>query len=344
MNQAIAIVQKKDINLCVQYALIAMMNDAKCRACAKVVLRPVVLEAIGIRGAAIFRNLFNRHSPFKSLPKPLRGKELRAEAKKFKLVQRTQQARVGAAVIREECELAPLRLQMKMPEEVGRASKRVTMMKTKRRECIKRIAQHAKVSGVADITQIWRDFHDSRKSLVEVSLEAVAAVVKLPDVHVLDIHAQTHMFAFLIFAEVLKLLKSSNIFAINLGEDAQTFETRHFKLLAAKISDGSRALRRWFVESNPKRRCTLVKCGLVTKAPTNSYPNPQVTHPNVFTIARRADRTLWHEGDRTCTRLAWLLAAESAFVGASLYKTDMQNTTCNWEKACDLRDTGAAKT
>jgi hypothetical protein len=92
-------------------------------------------------------------------------------------VQRTQQARVGAAVLREECELAPLRLQMKMPEEVGRgALRRVTLMKTKRRECIKRIVQHAKVSGVADITQVWRDFHDSRTSLVEVSLAAIATV------------------------------------------------------------------------------------------------------------------------------------------------------------------------
>jgi hypothetical protein len=250
---------------------------------------------------------------------------------------------VGAAVIREKCELAPLRLQMKMPEEVGRESTRVTMMKTKRRQCIKRIVEHAKVSGVGDITQVWRDSHDSRKSLVAVSLEAVAAVAKLPDVHVLDIHAQTHMFAFPIFAEVLELLKPSNIFAINLGEDVQTFETRHFQLLAAKIIDGSIALRRWFVESNPKRRGTLVKCGLVTKAPTKRNPNPKVTHPNVFTIARRANRTLWDEGDRTSTRLAWLLAAESALVGASLYKTDMQNTTCNWEKACALRNTGAAK-
>jgi hypothetical protein len=273
-----------------------------------------------MRGAAIFRALIKRHSPFKMLPKPLRGKELSAEAKRFKLVQRSQQVRVGAAVIREECELAPVRLQMKMPEEVGRESKRVTMMKTKRKECIKRIVQHAKVSGVADITQVWRGFYDSRTSLVEVTLAAIAEVAKLPDVHVLDMHAQTVLFAFPIFAKVLDLLKPSYIFAINLGEDAQTLETKHFKLLAGKISDGSVALRRWFVESNPKRRCTLVKCGLVPKAPTKRYPNPKVTHPNVFTIARRADRTLWHEGNRKSTRLAWLLAAESAFVGASLYK------------------------
>jgi hypothetical protein len=254
--------------------------------------------------------MFERYGPFSMLPKPLRGAGLRAEAKKFKLVIRTEQVRVSAAVIREECELAPMRLRMNMTDEVGRESKRVTVMKTKRIECIKRIVQHAKVSGVADITQVWREFHASRKNLVEVSLEAIAAVAQIQDVHVLDIHAQTHLFAFPIFAQVLNLLEPSYIFAINLGEDAQTFDTRHFQLLAGKISDGSLALRRWFVESNSKRRCTLVKCGLVPKAPTKRYPDPKVTHPNVFTIARRADRTLWHEGNRRSTRLAWLLAAE----------------------------------
>jgi hypothetical protein len=237
LNQAIAIAQKQDISLCVsvKYAIFGMKNDAKTRARAKVVLRPVVMESVGMRGAAIFRALIKRHSPLKMLPKPLRGKELSAEAKRFKLVQRSQQVRVGAAVIREECELAPVRLQMKMPEEVGRESKRVTMMKTKRKECIKRIVQHAKVSGVADITQVWRDFYDSRTSLVEVTLAAIAEVVKLPDVHVLDMHAQTVLFAFPIFAKVLDLLKPSYIFAINLGEDAQTLETKHFKLLAGLV-------------------------------------------------------------------------------------------------------------
>ena len=326
-----------------KYAISGIMNDAKVLGRATCVLRPVVMESLAMRGPAIFRKMFKRHAPFTMLPKPLRGAGLRAEAKKFNLVQRTQHAKVSAAVIREECELAPMRLDMNMPDEVGREAMRVIMMKTKRRECIQRIVQHAKVSGVADITQVWRDFHDSQKNLVEVSLLAIAAVAQVQNVYVLDIHAQTHLFAFPIFAQVLNLLEPSYIFAINLGEDAQTFDTRHFQLLAGKISDGSLALRRWFVESNSKRRCTLVKCGLVPKAPTKRYPDPKVTHPNVFTIARRADRTLWHEGNRRSTRLAWLLAAESAFVGASLYKTDMQNTTCNWEKACDLRATGAGQ-
>ena len=339
MNQAIAIAHTQDLRLCVQYAISGIMNDAKVLARATCVLRPVVMESLAMRGPAIFREMFKRHGPFKKLPKPLRGVGLRAEAKKFNLCQRTQHAKVSAAVIREECELAPMRILMNMADEVGRESTRVIMMKTKRIECIKRIVQHAKVSGVADITQVWREFHASRKNLVEVSLEAIAAVAQIQDVHVLDIHAQTHLFAFPIFAKVLELLEPSYVFAINLGEDAQTLDTRHFKLLAGKISDGSLALRRWFVESNPQRRCTLVKCGLVRKAPTKRYPDPTVTHPNVFTIARRADRTLWDEGNRRSPRLAWLLAGESAFVGASLYKTDMQSTTCNWEKACDLRDT-----
>jgi hypothetical protein len=343
MNQAIAKAEKQDIRVCVKYAMRLLHHDTHVRARAKGVLRHAILEAFEDRGPAMFRKLFERSNTFKMLPKPLKGNQLQAEARRFNILQRSRQARVGAAVIREECALAPIRLKMNMPEEVGRECKRVTMLKTKRKECIKRIVEHAKATGVADITQVWRDFHDAPTSLVEVALAAIATVAKLPDVHVLDIHAQTHLFAFPIFAKVLHLLNPSYIFAINLGEDAQTFETRHFQLLAGKISDGTIALRRWFVESNPQRRCTLVKCGLVTKAPTKRYPNPKVTHPNVFTIARRADRTLWHEGNRKNTRLARLLAAESAFVGASLYKTDMQNTTCNWGKACDLRATRADK-
>jgi hypothetical protein len=318
---------------------IGIVKDAKVLARAKGVLRPVVMQSFENRGAYLFREMFKRHPAFNKLVKPLRGKELHAEAKKYKLVQRTQHVRVAANVIREECDHAPMRIKLHMAEEVGKESKRVTMLKTKRKECIKRIVQHATVSGVADITQVWRDFHNSRKSLVEVGLAAIAAVAKLRNVHVLDLHGRTELFAFPIFAKVLDVLTPSYIFTINLGEDAQTFDSRHFKLLAGKILDGTSALRRWFVESNPQRRRSLVQYGLVPKPPTKRYPNPKVTHPNVFTQARVADRTLWYRGNRSNARLAWLLAAESDFVGASLYKTDMQNTTCNWEKASALRNT-----
>ena len=52
-------------------------------------------------------------------------------------------------------------------------------------------------------------------------------------------------------------------------------------------------------------------------------------NPNVWTIARRRDKALWTEGQRHHARLSWLNAPQSAFDGASTYKTDMQNSTCN---------------
>jgi hypothetical protein len=153
MDQAMAKAQKKDISLCVKYAVIGILDDVKVLRRAKVVLRPVVMESIDKRGGAIFRSLFKRHPGFQKLPKPLRGKELHAEAKKLKLVQRSQHVRVGANVIREECEQAPMRIKLHMAEEVGRECKQVSMFKTKRKDCIKQIVQHATVTGVADITQ-----------------------------------------------------------------------------------------------------------------------------------------------------------------------------------------------
>ncbi len=103
MNTTIALAQAQDLRLCVKYAINGIMNDPKVLGRATCVLRPVVMESLAMRGPAIFRKMFKRHGPFKMLPKPLRGAGLRAEAKKFKLVQRTQQVRVSAAVIREEC-------------------------------------------------------------------------------------------------------------------------------------------------------------------------------------------------------------------------------------------------
>ncbi len=46
---------------------------------------------------------------------------------------------------------------------------------------------------------------------------------------------------------------------------------------------------------------------------------------------------LWKEGDRDKTRLAWLLAPESAYTMAKQYKTNMQDSTCNWLTACAAR-------
>jgi hypothetical protein len=219
---------------------------------------------------------------------------------------------------------------MKMSDEVGRQAKHVLMVKTKRKECVQAIQAQANATGVADITRVWRDFQSATKAMAEVSLEAIAAVARLKHVYVLDIHGMTCLFQFPVFQKVLELLAHSHIFAINMGEDAGRFDESHFGLLASKICDGSSAVRRWFVESNPTRRAILVECGLV-----KDYAKPDKL--NVFTVARRKDREKWNEGDRDLPRLAWLLAPESAFSGATQYNINMQNSLCNWELACAAR-------
>jgi hypothetical protein len=85
-----------------------------------------------------------------------------------------------------------------------------------------------------------------------------------------------------------------------MGEDAGMLDWRYFNLLAAKICEGSSAVRRWFAESNRTRRAIWVECGLVRN-------NAHLDKPNVFTVARRKDCALWKEGNRELARLAWFM-------------------------------------
>ena len=47
---------------------------------------------------------------------------------------------------------------------------------------------------------------------------------------------------------------------------------------------------------------------------------------------------MWVEGLRNESRLSWLSAPEAAYDAARKHNTNMQNITCNWAKACALRD------
>ena len=58
---------------------------------------------------------------------------------------------------------------------------------------------------------------------------------------------------------------------------------------------------------------------------------------NVFQLARREDQDMWGKGIRNSTRLAWLLAPESAYHLTVKYKTAMQDSQCNWDKASAMR-------
>ena len=231
--------------------------------------------------------------------------------------------------------MAPARKHMKMHGDIGRDCAREVVYKKKKKECVQKIVALAQETGVADVTLVWREFSARSETMVEVALAAIAAVCRLKTVYVMDIHEQTYLFPFPIFQKVVKLLTNSTIFAINLGEDSLIFDTPHFKLLAARIEDGSLALRRWFVESNKERR-KLIKFKLVSQK-RSARKKANADNLNVWTIARRGDKDLWKKGQRHLAKLSWLTAPSSAYDGAIRQKADMQNTTCNWETACAFR-------
>ena len=299
-------------------------------------LRPLVLQRLQCGGLAFFKGLRKRHTPFVALSKPVRGRALDIAASELGLISRVETVRVDVATIKEECHLARCRKQLNMQGEIGRACELVVVHKMKRKECIKKIVDSAQRTGVTNVTLVWREFSACSNTMVAVALEVIAAVCSLKNVYVLDIHKQTYLFAFPIFQKMMDLLSNSCIFAINMGEDNYILGSRHFQLLSAKIEDGSVALRRWFVESNPERRRLLVTYRLVSKQ-RNTRTMGKANNPNVWTLARRRDKALWREGQRHQARLSWLTAPQSAFDAASTFKVDMQNSTCNWTTACALR-------
>ena len=301
---------------------------------AKNKLRHVVMAQIESIGGLFFKRMFQRYVPYKALPKPLRGKSLSAKATELGLLQRTEWVRVDTSTLKTECALAPTRIKLHMKEDIGRECRSKHVLKTKMKDCVQSILKNAMSSGVANITLVWREFYACKKHLVEVALTAIRAVAKVKSVYVMDIHALTFLFDFPTFKKIMDLLESSSVFAINMGEDVGTFGSEHFSLLASKILDGSSAIRLWYVESNTQRRMTLlVPCGLVT------HPLGSKEHPTVFTMARRRDIQLWKAGHRDDNRLAWLRAPKSAYVGARKYKTQMQDSLCNWEAACVVTQT-----
>lgn len=336
INETLNAVQMQDRKKCCEYARCAIVGDKHMLIRAAAVLRPVVLAKIQTAGHIFFKRLLDRNATYLSLPKPLRGKALDVAASNLGLVTRVETVRVDVGTLVDECKLAQGRRQMNMQGDIGRDCQRVVVYKTKRKECIKRIVTIAQITGVANVTLVWREFSRCRMTMIGVALEAIAAVCKLKNVYVLDIHEQTYLFAFPIFKKMLDLLTNSSIFAINMGEDDFILTNEHFELLAAKIEEGSIPLRRWFVESNAQRRRLLVKYKLVSKQ--RSTQATRATNPNVWTIARRRDKELWKLGERDHARLSWLHAPQSAYVSASTFKTDMQNSTCNWSTANALRE------
>ena len=327
LDEAIQHVKMRDMKLCAGFVQHAIQS----RRMSTSTLSPNVIDKFAKDGFRLLQRMLNRHAGYKNLPCPLRGKALQRRAFAEGLVQRTMIVKVDARTVREECNMAEARRKMKMPEEIGKQCNHVLMVKTKRIQCVQAIKAQAIATGVADITRVWREFNSSTDAMTKVSLQAIAAVVTLKNVYVLDIHKMTCLFDFPTFKQMLDILTHSHIFAINMGEDAGMLDRRHFHLLAAKIREGSSAVRRWFAQSNGTRRAIWVECGLVRD-------NDHLDKPNVFTVARRKDRALWKEGNRELARLAWLLAPESAFIVAAQYKTNLQDSTCNWRSATAARE------
>ena len=322
LNEAVTSVQWRDLKECVAFVRNALFSRKETT----LKLRQVVRDRMNQNGVKILQDMFTRHAGYKKLPCPLRGNALKEQAAQLGLLQRTMTVRVDTRTIREECELAQGRRDMKMSDEIGKNCIKVVMLRTKRMKCVQGIVQEAKEKGLADITRVWRDFQSCTKTMIEVCLEAIAAVATMKNVYVLDIHKLTCLFQYPVFKTMLNILTSSHIFAINMGEDAGVLDRQHFRLLSSKILDGSSPIRRWFVQLGGSRRQIVAECGLVKH-----------NKPNVFALARREDKRLWKEGDRNSPRLAWLLAPESAFTIARKCNTALQDSTCNWDRATAVR-------
>ena len=336
LNNAILNVGMRDRKRCCECACKAILGDRRMYEVATATLRPVILAHLTATRERFFFGMLQRNVAYLGMPKPLGGKALYNMAREFGLVVREQTVRVDVEIIKEECMLAKARMDMNMLGEVGRECNSQLVHKLKIKECINRIVQMAQRTGVADITMAWRDFASHPDTLTKLALKAISIVSGLKNVYVLDIHGLKCLFPYTVFKEMLSLLCNSAIFAVNMGEDNLILDVPHFSLLAAKIKDGSSAVRRWFVESTPQRRVTLRHCGLVSKRKSR-LTKGSVTSPNIFTIARRVDKAMWKEGHRNESRLSWLSAPKSAYNAARKHNTNMQNSTCKWSAACALR-------
>ncbi len=119
-----------------------------------------------------------------SLPKPLRDTALAVAASALGLSTRVETVRVDVATIKDECKFAPARKKMNMVGEIGKACDSVVVHKIKRKECIKRIVGFAQQTGVADVTLVWKEFSACTKTMLDVALEAIAAVWTQECIHI----------------------------------------------------------------------------------------------------------------------------------------------------------------
>ena len=342
LNNAILTVGMRDRKRCCEFAWNAILGDKRMYEVATATLRPVILAQLNASRERFFFGMLHRNVAYLGMPKPLAAKALYNTARDLGLVVREESVRVDVETIKEECNLAKARMDMNMPGEVGRECNSKLVHKLKIKQCINRIVEKAHRTGVADITLAWRDFASYPNTLTKLALKAISIVSGMKNVYVLDIHGLKCLYPYRVYKEMLNLLSNSAIFAVNMGEDNMMLDMPHFTLLAAKIGDGSLAVRRWYVECTAQRRVILTHCGLVSERKCMQRKG-SVTSPNIFTIARRVDKAMWVEGLRNESRLSWLSAPESAYNAARKHNTNMQDSTCKWSTACALRDAADPK-
>ncbi len=202
LNKAALHVKMQDRKKCHAYARNLILADNKILKLATAKLRPIVFARINAQGDNFFMRLLARHASYLALPKVLRGRLLDIKASEIGFT-RVETVHVDVATIKEECTFAPARTKMKMVGEIGKACDSVVVYKRKKKACIKRIVALAQKTGVANVTLVWREFSACTKTMLDVALEVIAAVCRLTNVYVVDIHKQTHLFQLTTFLHML---------------------------------------------------------------------------------------------------------------------------------------------
>ncbi len=109
LNEAVTSVQWRYLKECVAFVRNALLFRKETT----LKLREVVRDRMNQNGVKILQNMFTRHAGYRKLPCPLRGNALKDQASHLGLLQRTNRVRVDTCTIREECELAQGRRDMR---------------------------------------------------------------------------------------------------------------------------------------------------------------------------------------------------------------------------------------
>ncbi len=132
-------------------------------------LRTEIRECIDRDGARVLRRLILASDAFTRLPKPLRGEELRATAKEFGIVQRSERVRIAANVLRMNCKVAQARLRSKTHTDVEQATHPAIIVPTEKNTNTQRRVQACR-------------FNKQERYFLQVIMDKAVAKVQVKDV------------------------------------------------------------------------------------------------------------------------------------------------------------------